>query len=69
VKRNYEDAIPNFERAIELGAQSEEYYYELGLSYVYLGECDKAIPWLEKALEINPDSEPAWGGLDLCEGE
>ena len=44
-----------------------EYYYELGLSYVYLGMCDKAIPWLEKALEIDPYSEPALWGLSECQ--
>ena len=66
MQRYYEEAIPNLQKAIELGLESEEYYYELGLSYVYLGDCDKGIPWLEKALEINPDSEPAWGGLELC---
>lgn len=48
-----------------------EYYYQLGLSYVYMDprQCDQAIPWLLKALEIDGSAyNPAWAGLKpgLC---
>jgi tetratricopeptide (TPR) repeat protein len=68
-RQRYEDAVEPLEKAISQGAENEAYYYTLGLSYVY-GEprqCDKAIPWLEKALEINPYSQPALSGLRTCE--
>ncbi|MES4787694.1 MAG: transcriptional regulator, partial [Nitrospiraceae bacterium] len=35
-KRQYEEAIPNFEEAIRKGATANEFYYELGLSYAFL---------------------------------
>jgi len=31
-----------------------EYYYLLGLAYVFLDRCDEAVPWLEEALKIEP---------------
>jgi hypothetical protein len=46
-----------------------EYYYQLGLAYVYMDnpQCDKAIPWLLKSLEIDSSSySPAWAGLRIC---
>jgi tetratricopeptide (TPR) repeat protein len=66
VLRNYEDAITAFKNAFDLGADKLEYYYELGLAYVYLERCDEARPWLLKAIEMDPTAWPAWEGLDLC---
>ncbi len=46
-----------------------EYYYQLGLAYVYLDNpvCDKAVPWLLKSLEIDQSGwNPAWYGLRIC---
>jgi len=46
-----------------------EYYYQTGLAYAYLAppQCDKAIPWLLKALEIDSSPySPAWAGLRIC---
>lgn len=46
-----------------------EYYYELGLSYVYLRppQCENAVPWLLKALEKDDAYyNPAWAGLKTC---
>jgi len=51
------------------GAAPVEYYYELGLSYVYLQppQCDQAVPWLLKSLDIDPAYyNPAWAGLKIC---
>ena len=45
-----------------------EYYYELGLAYAYLDPplCDKAVPWLLRALEIDSSPfSPAWAGLRI----
>ncbi|MDY7039537.1 MAG: tetratricopeptide repeat protein [Chloroflexota bacterium] len=83
-QRNYEDAIINFERAVQLGTTSAEYYYELGLAYIYAATnglapgysqddlargCEKGLPWLDKALEIDPYCQPCWDGVTLCEGK
>ena len=49
----------------------EEYLYTAGLAHINKEprECDKAIPWLKKALEKNPDSEPALTGMRICSGD
>jgi tetratricopeptide (TPR) repeat protein len=44
-----------------------EYYYLLGFSYVYLGQCDEGVPWLLDSLDIDSSpSNPAWQGLREC---
>jgi len=82
VQRLYEDAVPNFETAIAGGSTSLEYYYELGLSYIYsytnalqsytpeelVKGCELGVPWLDKALERDPYCRPCWAGIDQCEG-
>lgn len=43
-----------------------EYYYQLGLAYVYLDDpqCAQAVPWLLKALKIDSSAyNPAWAGF------
>jgi tetratricopeptide (TPR) repeat protein len=82
VRRRYEDAVPSFERAIAVGGASLEYYYELGLSYIYsytnalqgytpedlAKGCELGVPWLDKALERDPYCNPCWQGIEVCEG-
>lgn len=63
---NYESAIENFLKAFDLGVRNEEYFYELGLAYAYLDDCPNAVKWLEKALEVNPESAPAQQGIQRC---
>ncbi len=70
-RRNYEDAAPTLEKAVEILGEEEsriEYYYSLGLAHIYKKprECNKAIPWLRKALAIDPDTPPALEGLRVC---
>lgn len=66
---NWEAAIENFTKAFDLGLKNEEYFYELGLAYSYLEDCTNARVWLERALELNPDSRPAQDGLRRCAGK
>lgn len=82
VRRRYEDAAPNFEKAISAGGAPLEYYYELGLSYIYsytnalqgytpeelTKGCELGLPWLDKALDRDPYCQPCWAGIDVCEG-
>lgn len=65
---NWESAIEYFTKSFELGLENEEYFYELGLAYAYLDDCTNARLWLNKALEVNPDSRPALDGLKRCTG-
>lgn len=71
-RRNYEEAAPTLEKAVAiLGEASRiEYYYSLGLAYIYKKpqECDKARLWLLKSLEIDPETPPALEGLRICPG-
>jgi tetratricopeptide (TPR) repeat protein len=66
---NWESAVENFIQAFALGLKNEEYFYEAGLAYAYLEDCNNAKIWLEQALELNPDSRPAQDGLRRCEGQ
>jgi hypothetical protein len=49
-----------------------EYYYTLGLAYIYLDPsdlsiCEQAVPWLLTALEKDSSAyNPAWAGLRIC---
>jgi tetratricopeptide (TPR) repeat protein len=63
---NYESAIESFLKAFDLGVRNEEYFYELGLAYAYLDDCTNAVLWLQKALEVNPESAPAQEGIQRC---
>lgn len=69
-RRNYEDAAPALETGVMLLGDTAriEHLYTLGLANIFKDppECDKARPWLEKALEIDPESGPALEGLALC---
>ncbi len=69
-RRNYEDAVTALERGLPVLGDSAriEQIYTAGLAYVYKDppECDKAEPWLRKALEVDPESGPALEGLRAC---
>ncbi|MCB0113305.1 MAG: tetratricopeptide repeat protein [Caldilineaceae bacterium] len=70
-RRNYEEAAPTLEKGIALLDENEvriEYLYSLGLAHIYKvpRECDKAVVWLQKALEIHAESLPALEGMRIC---
>jgi hypothetical protein len=49
-----------------------DYYYGLALSYVYMepSQCQDAIPWLLKSVELDPAGyNPAWVGFNTCPTE
>ncbi|MEM7534524.1 MAG: tetratricopeptide repeat protein [Chloroflexota bacterium] len=70
-RRNYEDAAPMLEKGINiLGEDARiEHIYTLGLAHIYKEptECDRAEPWLRRALDIASDSLPAIEGMNLCD--
>ena len=52
----FSDAIASFTKAIGLGVKTEEIFYYRGLSYIGLGDVEKAKNDLKAALLINPDN-------------
>ena len=51
-ERNYEEAIDYLERAIRRKEWEDSFYFLLGLSYLQLGDEEKARRWLSKAEEV-----------------
>jgi len=66
VRRNYEDAIIQLNKAIELGARTEDNYYILGYCYAYLDQCEEARAAFQESLNINPFSDLAKQGIAQC---
>jgi tetratricopeptide (TPR) repeat protein len=72
-RRNYEDAVTMLEKGLAiLGDNARiEQVYTAGLAHIFKDppECDKAEPWLRKALEMNADASPASQGLSMCQAQ
>lgn len=52
------EAVAAYEKAIELQGPTPVNQFDLGLTYAKkYKKCDKAIPYLEKALTLDPDSK------------
>ncbi len=63
---NFRQAIIDFQECIRLKPKGYQAYGNLGICYGRLGMFDKAYAMLDKALQINPDYEPAkWNRLAL----
>lgn len=69
-RRNYEDAATHLDKGLRLvGDRARvEQIYTGGLAFIYKEprECEKAIPWLQKALELDATSAPTLEGLVRC---
>jgi tetratricopeptide (TPR) repeat protein len=50
----YDRAISDFTKALEIDQRYADAYYNRGLAYKYKGQYDKAITDYNKAIEINP---------------
>jgi Flp pilus assembly protein TadD len=51
-ERNYDEAISYLQRAIRQKEWEDSFYFLLGLSYLQIGEEEKARRWLAKAEEV-----------------
>jgi tetratricopeptide (TPR) repeat protein len=71
-RRNYEDSFSNLEKGLAIigDRAREEHLYTAGLAHIYKEprECERAEPWLRKALEKNAQSAAALAGLRICAG-
>ena len=52
---NHEEAIKDYNKAIELKPLDASYYNNRGASYLYLGRYEEALRDFDKALELDPN--------------
>jgi len=67
--KQFDEALENFKKAVELKLNHEEAYNYLGNIYSMKGSYDKAKEAFEKSLQINPDSSKAHNGLGIIYDE
>ncbi|MHB1654013.1 MAG: tetratricopeptide repeat protein [Desulfitobacteriaceae bacterium] len=65
-KGQYNDALAEYKKAIDLDDKNYRAYYDLGLAYRQVEKYDLAISSLQKALEIAPKSFEAHYDLGLA---
>lgn len=63
-EKNFQDAITNAQKAIDLAPNRTDFYYVLGLAYFGAGNKDKAIESINKAIQGNPTVEEYKKTLD-----
>lgn len=56
LNRHFDDAIPDFSKAIELNPDSFLYYEFRGKAYEMINKCEKAILDYNKAIKLKPDA-------------
>lgn len=54
---DYATAISNLQRAIELGSQDPDDFYQIGLSLASMARCAEAIPYLQQGYNIVTEQE------------
>ena len=60
---NYNEAIINFEKIIEIDPHFSEAYYNLGVVYKNFRKIDNAIKNYEKCIKIDPNNHQAYNNL------
>ena len=58
-KKRYDDAVAEAERAIGLDASAADSYATLGEIRTWIGEPEKTLPLIDKAMSLNP-LYPSW---------
>ena len=64
--KKYEDAISQFEKAIEIEPTVGEYYYSAGRAYSDNGNYDKAIEYYKKSIELDPETIETYVNISYC---
>ena len=64
IKREYDKALSEGERAVALGPNGADVYAWYALSLNFAGRPEKAIPLIQKAIRLNPFG-PTWYFFDL----
>jgi hypothetical protein len=60
MKGQYDRAISDFNKALEIEPKSADVYNNRGIAYGSKGQYEKAISDFDKAIEINPGLSKAW---------
>ena len=63
---NYEAALDEYEKVIELSPQNAEVFCNIGAIYSELGETQKAVAYLQRSLLIDPNYPKARNNLGLA---
>ena len=62
---SFEEAIPWYERALDMGLGDVESSTNLGMSYFYAGSVERAVEQLDRSLEVVPDHAQTWFSLGI----
>ena len=54
IAKQYDNATAELQQAIDINPFNANAYSNIGCILIEQGDIHKAVPWLEKALEINP---------------
>jgi tetratricopeptide (TPR) repeat protein len=68
-KGQYDEAISDYNKALEINPQYALAYYNRGLAYDSKGQYDQAISDFNKALEINPRNALTYVGRGMAYGK
>jgi TonB family protein len=69
VRKSFENAVSDYEKAAESGLNDVKLYHNLGDSYEKLGEAEKALKAFEKALSIDASHGGAKSAHDRLKNE
>jgi tetratricopeptide (TPR) repeat protein len=58
--RRYDDATANLEKALTLAHENAEFYAMCGITLNWLGEPERALKMIEKAISLDALSPPTW---------
>jgi len=61
--QKYEEAVKVYEQILDKDQKYMDAYHSLAMTYMHLGNLDKAIEVEQKALEVNPDELMAHSNL------
>ena len=53
MRQNHDDIVKTFEEGIARMPDSSELHYYMGVSYQKIGKWADAVPWFEKAIELD----------------
>jgi adenylate cyclase len=59
-RKRYDAALAHMERALTLKPNDAEFIYNYGTLLMYAGRSEESIPWLKKAMRINPYHPDGW---------
>lgn len=63
---NYQKAIGEFKKSLDIDPSFPEAQYSIGASYWKLKQVEKAIPYFQKAIKLKPNFANAYGDLGMA---